>query len=150
MISQIFNIYFPESQKWYFFHVSVFVQNLFYLVYLAHHLHFFLFLCVTLSSLFSGLNFVLRITSTDSWSGLVYWLFLIVYWIEKSCINFPYFLLSGPLVETIVDHASNAFFLILIKSSESFTSSSFLNSLFFLTKLSKTFSPIQLFAVLWD
>ena len=122
------------------FHVSVFVQGSFYLIYLARHLHFILFLCDTISLFFSDLNFTVRITSTASWSVLGYWLFLIVYGMERSCINSPYFLLSYPLIKTIFDHASNEISLIWIISSASYTSWSLLNSLVVLTKLSNFFS----------
>ena len=101
---------------------------------------FYAVLCVTFMILFSDLNFNLRITSTASCSVFGYLLFLIVYLMEKSCINHTYFILSYPIIKTIFDHASNEFFFVLIVSSASFTSSSFLNYLVILTKPSIFFS----------
>ena len=69
---------------------------------------------------------------------------------EKSCINYPYFLLSDTLMKTIVGHASNTFYFILIISSVSSTSLSFLNSLIFLTKSSNFFSPIKLLLMIFS
>ena len=119
-----------------FFHGYVFLQNLSHSIYLVHHLHFHsIFVRYFYHLLFSTLNFTLWITSTASYSVIGYWQFLIAYWMEKSCINYPYFLLSVPIMKSITNDSSYAFFFVLIISSVSFTSSSFLNSLVFLTKL---------------
>ena len=118
------------------FHVSVFVKTPSRSICLACHLHFFLFLCVTLSLSFSGLNFTLCKTYTASCSVLGYWLFLIVYLMDKSWNNYPYFILSDPIMKIIFDHASNACIFTFVPSSISLTLSTFFNSLVVSKKLS--------------
>ena len=98
------------------------------------------FFVLLLPLLCSAFNITLRMTSTASCNIFGYLFFLIHYLMEKSCASSPYFLLSGLLIKTIVDHDSNVFFFILIILSASYTSSSFLNSLVVLIKLSKQIS----------
>ena len=104
------------------------------------------FICfvILLSLWFSALNFTFCITYTASCSVFGCLLFLNVYCMDKSCINHPYFLLSGSLTKTTANHTPNAFLFILIIYSASFTSSNFWNSLVVLKKRPKKFSPIKL------
>ena len=100
----------------------------------------FCFCVLLLSLLFYAINFTLRITSTSSCSVFGYWSLLITYLMNKSCISSPYFVFFGPLMKTIVEHASNLFFFVSIIFSASSTLSSFLNSLVVLKNYPKSFS----------
>ena len=65
----------------------------------------------------------------------------------EQVINPSYFILSDPIMKTIISHTSNAFFFILFISSASPTSSSFLYFLVILTKVSKIFHIIIIFII---
>ena len=68
---------------------------------------------------------------------------------DKSCINYLYFLLYDPLIKTIVDYDSNEFFhfnyfLFIIHFIK------FLKFLIFLNKNIQKKSPIKLFKIIFS
>ena len=123
LISQWSNTWIPESHQYHFFMFMCLCKTRFIWFILLTTSILFCFCVLLFLFLFSDLNFTLRLASTSLRDVFRYWLFSIMYWMERSCINSLYFLLSDPLTKTIFNHFSNLFFFVLIISSASSTSS---------------------------